>query len=219
MTRVDPETPFVGGHSLSPGVKAWDKRDRFQPRSGASIKPAAQAVGQSGSPASPMGAKDIFLNASILIMLAMLLFSGCNRRSADAIFPASNEVAGWAKTGDTRTFEAADLWKYIDGEAERYLKAGAQRVFTADYQFQNKIDAVVDIYAMEAGEGAAKILDFEPMGDAKEVRLGDSARLYGQSLVFRKGQYLVRIVAYQGSAEVPQALLELGRTIDRRLGK
>jgi hypothetical protein len=111
------------------------------------------------------------------------------------------------------------MWKYIDGEAERYLKAGAQRVSTADYKFQNKVDAVVDIYTMGNADGAAKILDSEPVGDAKSVQLGDAARLYGQSLVFRKGSELVRIVAYAESPETPQAMLNLGRNIAARLAK
>jgi len=157
----------------------------------------------------------------LALCLALFAVAGCNRKPAvsGTPFPASNEVAGWTKTGDIRTFEAADLWKYIDGEAERYLKAGAQRVSTADYKFQNKVDAVVDIYTMENPAGAAKIFESEPAGDAKSVELGDGARLYGQSLVFRKGPALVRIVAYEESAGTSQAILDLGRSIAGRLTK
>ena len=158
-----------------------------------------------------------------VVVLCCVLFAiaGCNRKpSANGMpFPASNEVAGWTKSGDIRTFEAADLWKYIGGEAERYLKAGAQRVSTADYKFQNKVDAVVDIYSMENPAGAAKIFESEPADDAKSVQLGDGARLYGQSLVFHQGSALVRIVAYQESSETPQAMLDLGRNIAGRLAK
>jgi len=163
------------------------------------------------------------LHGAVILALGMaLLFdSGCKRQNAGstALFPPSNEVAGWTKTGDVRTFEAADFWKYIDGDAERYLKAGALKVSTADYKFQNKSDAVVDIYTMANAEGAAKIFDSEPAGDAKPVQLGDGARLYGQSLVFRKGPSLVRIVAYEASAETSQAIVQLGRNIDSRLTK
>jgi Family of unknown function (DUF6599) len=160
---------------------------------------------------------------ALLIMLgvALLLNNGCKRQAgiAPSLFPASNQVAGWAKSGDTRTFEAADLWKYIDGEAERYLKAGVQRVSTADYKFQNKVEATADIYAMGNAEGAEKILESEPAVDGKPIQLGDAARLHGQSLVFRKGAYLVRIVAFEESPETGQALLQLGRGIERRLAR
>ena len=159
--------------------------------------------------------------STIALLLALMANAGCNRKPSAAAtpFPASNEVPGWTRTGDIRTFEAADLWKYIDGEAERYLKAGAQRVSTADYKFQDKTDAVVDVYTMENSEGAAKIFESEPAGATKAVQLGDAARLYGQSLVFRKGVTLVQIVAYEGSAEAPQAILQLGQSIAARLTK
>jgi hypothetical protein len=116
-----------------------------------------------------------------------------------------------------RTFEAADLWKYIDGEAERYLKAGAQRVSTADYKFQNKVEAVVDVYTMRDPQGTVRILESEPAADTKPIQLGDSAHLYGQSLIFRKGPHLVRIVAYEASADIPRAIVQLGESIERRL--
>jgi hypothetical protein len=99
------------------------------------------------------------------------------------------------------------------------LKAGVQRVFTADYRFQNTVDAVVDIYMMGSAEGARKILDSEPVGEAKPAQLGDGARLYSQSLVFRKGPYLVRIVAFQESTETPQGLLELGRAVEQKISR
>jgi hypothetical protein len=159
----------------------------------------------------------------LLVMLgvALLLDASCKRQPGTerSFFPASNQVAGWAKTGDIRTFEAADLWKYIDGEAERYLKAGVQRVSTTDYKFQNKVDAVVDIYTMGNAEGAEKVFQSEPAVDVKPIRLGDGARLSSQSLVFRKGACLVRIVAYEESAETQQALLQLGRGIELRLAR
>ena len=99
------------------------------------------------------------------------------------------------------------------------MKAGAQRVSTTDYRFQNKVDAVVDIYTMGNAEGARKIFESEPVGDAKPIQLGDDSRLYSQSLVFRKGAFLVRIVAYEESAETQQALLQLGRGIELRLAR
>jgi uncharacterized protein DUF6599 len=159
----------------------------------------------------------------LLVMLgvALLVDTSCKRQSGDGglFFPASNEVAGWATAGDIRTFEAADLWKYIDGDAERYLKAGAQRVSTADYKFQEKVDATVDIYTMGNAQGAETIFKSEPAVNVKPVQLGDAARLSGQSLVFRKGAFLVRIVAFEESAETQQALLQLGRGIERRLAR
>jgi hypothetical protein len=153
------------------------------------------------------------------LCLAFLGIAACHRSAENRAgpFPGSNEAAGWARTGNIRTFAAADLWKYIDGEAERYLKAGVKTVSTADYRFNDKFDAVVDIYTMENTAGAEKIFDSEPAANADAPHLGDSARLYSQSLVFRKGPYLVRITAYEDSAETKPAILELARSIEQRL--
>ena len=90
---------------------------------------------------------------------------------------------------------------------------------TADYKFQNKVDAVVDIYTMGNAEGAGKIFKSEPSVDVKPIQLGDDARFSTQCLVFRKGAYLVRIVAYEESAETQQALLQLGHGIEVRLAR
>jgi hypothetical protein len=157
----------------------------------------------------------------VMVGVALLLGASCKRQSATerSFFPASNQVAGWARTGDIRIFEAADLWKYVDGDADRYLKASVQRVSTAEYKFQNKVDAVVDIYIMGNADGAEKIFNSEPAVDGKPVQLGDGARLHSQSLVFRKGVYLVRIVAYEESAETEQAVLQLGQGIELRLAR
>ena len=165
-----------------------------------------------------MIAREVLL---VMLGVALLLDTSCKRQAGteQSLFPASNQVAGWVKTGDIRAFEAADLWKYIDGEAERYLKAGVRRVSAADYKFRNKVDAVVESYTMENAEGAEKIFKSEAAVDAKPIQLGDEARLSSQSLVFRKGVCLVRIVAFEESSETQQALLQLGQGIELRLAK
>jgi hypothetical protein len=163
------------------------------------------------------------LRIALLISMCLALLTGVDCKphpqGQSSPFPASNEIDGWAKSGEIRTFPAEDLWKYIDGEAERYLKAGAQTASTSDYKFQGKFDAVVDVYTMRTPVGASQIVESEPLGDAKLVELGDGARLYKGSLVFRKGPYLVRITAYEDSAETQQALLSLGRGINQRLAE
>ena len=45
--------------------------------------------------------------------------------------------------------------------------------------------------------GARKILETGQTKDAKTVQLGDAGVAYAQSVIFRKGPYLVRIVAYE----------------------
>ena len=134
-----------------------------------------------------------------------------------SLFPESGEVPGWVKTGATRTFEAADLWQYVDGDAERYLKAGVIRTLTSDYKFQDSIEAVADIYFMKAPDGAAMVLESMPATGSRNAGIGDVSRHFGASLMFRKGPYYVRLVAYQESPLVAEALTALGKAIVRRI--
>jgi hypothetical protein len=153
------------------------------------------------------------------IALSFLL-PGCGREPAAVpkdFFPESNEVLGWSKVGETRTFAAASLWQYIDGDAEKYIQAGVQKTLTASYRYKDSTEATVDIHVMAAADGPRKIMDAESAAESQPVALGDAGRRYGASLIFRSAQYLVRVVAYKSSPEVGKALVELGRGIEKNL--
>ena len=107
--------------------------------------------------------------------------------------------------------------EYIDGDAERYLQAGVVKTLTSDYKFKGQIDAVADIYFMKSAEGAKKVFETEPSEGSKPTSVGDAARLFPASLVFRKGRYLVRLVAYESPPGIDQGLLELAQATEKRL--
>lgn len=158
--------------------------------------------------------------AIIALLVGLVTIGGCMRKQAAgnaSPFPESHQVPDWAKTGETRTFAAADLWQYIDGDVEKYKQAGVLSASTANYKFQDKIEAVVDVYTMSNPEGARIVFESNPAGDATAAPVGDAARLYSQSLTFRRGRYFVRIVAYQGAPQLQRALVELGHGIEQRL--
>lgn len=155
-------------------------------------------------------------------MVLSFLLLGCGRKPAAVptdFFPESNEVPGWSKVGETRMFVAANLWQYIDGDAEKYIHAGLRKTLTASYRYKDSTEATADVHVMAAAEGPRKIMDSEWAAESQSVALGDAGRLYGASLIFRKGQYLVRVVAYKSSPEVGKALVELGRGIEGKLGQ
>ena len=156
------------------------------------------------------------LTAVALAMVVMVSGAGCKKKAINP-FPASGAVAGWEKTGDTRTFAAKNLWQYIDGDAEQYIAAGVVTTSTADYKYQGQLEAVVDVHTMRDAEGARKILETGLTSDAKKIKLGDECVQYAQSVAFRKGPYLVRIVAYESTPETPQALLALAHGVEANL--
>ena len=153
----------------------------------------------------------------LVFAVALVAQTGCKKKSADP-FPTSGAVGGWEKSGDTRVFAAKDLWQYIDGDSEQYLQAGVISTSTSDYKYQGQLEAVVDVYTMGDSAGARKILEAAgPTRGAQNVRIGDAAVAYEQSVTFRKGPYLVRIVAYESNSSTQQALIALAHGVEAKL--
>ena len=150
-----------------------------------------------------------------LTCLVSLSLAGCKSQPRNP-FPASNEVSGWQKTGETRTFAAQDLWQYIDGDAEQYIQAGVVTTSTADYK-HDQFEAVVDIHTMKDAGGARKILENSRSAEARTEKIGDDGLAWSQSIVFCKGPHLIRIVAWQSTPDTQQALLALARAVDAKL--
>ncbi len=151
-----------------------------------------------------------------VIMAVGMVAVGCKSSKIDP-FPPSGAVKGWQKTSDTRTYAAKDLYQYIDGDAEQYVSAGVIRTSTSDYKYNGQLEATVDVHQMSDAVGARKIMDKGQTSDAKTVPVGDAGLAYSQSVVFRKGPYLVRIVAYESSPAAQEALLALAHGIEARL--
>jgi len=150
-----------------------------------------------------------------LVIVATFAGTGCKKKGSDP-FPKSGVVAGWEKTSETRVFAAKDLYLYIDGDAEQYISAGVVTTATSDYKYQGQLEATVDVHTMGSADGARKILETGTK-DAKPIQLGDAGFAYAQSIIFRKGTSLVRIVAYESTPDTPQALLALARSVEAKL--
>jgi hypothetical protein len=157
-------------------------------------------------------------DAAILLVAVVVTIAcaGCKKKPVDP-FPATGAVAGWEKAGDTRAYAAKDLWQYIDGDSEQYLKAGVVSTSTSDYKYHGQLEAVVDIYTMGDSAGARTIFESGDTSDGNRVHVGDAGIAHEQSVTFRKGAYLVRIVAYEDEPGAQQALIALARGVEARL--
>ena len=136
-----------------------------------------------------------------LAVMALSFSLACGSKSTPkpaAFFPESNEVKGWAKTGETRIFPAKELWQYIDGDADKYVKAGVEETLTADYSYGDKVEAVADVFVMSDAAGATKVFESQPAEGSQPVQLGDAARLYKGSVTLRKGRYFPRARRLRG---------------------
>jgi hypothetical protein len=70
---------------------------------------------------------------------------------------------------------------------------------------------------MKDSAGAQRILDNGRSAEARAEQIGDGGFAWSQSVVFRKGPHLIRIVAWQSTPDTPKALLALARGVDAKL--
>jgi hypothetical protein len=152
-----------------------------------------------------------------LVMVLAVVAAGCGRVTVVRLLPETSDAAGWIKMGATRIFETPTLWRYLDGDAQRYIRAGEQRTVTSEYRYQDRFEAIADVHMMSSSAGAKKLFESESCTCSPSLEVGDAARLHGQTLVFRKGRYLVRLVAYQDTLELREPIISLARAIEQRL--
>ena len=152
-----------------------------------------------------------------LIAIAVVVAgTGCKKKPVDP-FPASGAVAGWEKTSETRVFAAKDLWQYIDGDAEQYISGRRGLHLDLRLQVPGPVGGDGGRLHHERCGGRAQDSGDRQTSDAKTLQLGDAGMAYAQSVTFRKGPYLVRIVAYESTPETQQALLALAHGVEAKL--
>jgi len=156
----------------------------------------------------------------IRIFMTVILISagvtGCQRKIINPL-PESNGVAGWAKSGATRVWPAKDLWLYMDGESKQYLQAGLISVMTSDYRNKGALEATVSVYNMKSEKGARQLFEKGRSSEFRPVPIGDAGMGYAQSVLFRKGTVMVRIVSYERTVDSEQELIALARGIVAKL--
>jgi len=153
-------------------------------------------------------------SAKSLVLIILAALSACSRGPAVSL---PDSAPGWDRTGEVRQYSAKNLYQYMDGEADKYVKAGVKQTITADYRHRSGLQATADVFVMSAGLGPRQLYGAEPGADAKGVDLGEAARVYKSSLVFRKGRYFVRVVAFGEGIKVPVQLVDLAHAIDEQL--
>ena len=153
---------------------------------------------------------------AILAIVSSLSALGCKRTNADP-FPASGAVAGWEKSGATRTFAAKDLSEHIEDGAGDFIEAGVVTASTSDYKYQGQLDATVEVFTMSDEAGAGEVFANDAAKSAQLVALGDAGTANARSATFRKGTNVVRIIAHQSTPGTQAALLALAHGVDAKL--
>jgi len=135
--------------------------------------------------------------------------------AADGPAPSCGLVPGWLQSGPPRSYTADNLFEYMDGNAEGYLR----------YNFQ-------EMHGVTCKKGEVTfVLDISDMGDAdfaygwfstnRDLRqpqypVGMGGQIIPRRLIFAKGKYYIEIAA-NPDGDYTAALKEFAAALDRVL--
>lgn len=125
------------------------------------------------------------------------------------LVPAGN-LQGWCIKGAGARYVSANLYLYINGQAEMYLDYGFQSLISNEYTNEKQPGAVivVDIYDMQDKDRAMGIYTAEKDESARRIDAGAEGYQSGQVLNFWKGPYYVKI-SVLGRIADPEGVLPL----------
>lgn len=116
------------------------------------------------------------------------------RQQPEHLVPSGN-LEGWYLKGIGERYEAANLYLYINGQAEFYIDYGFRSLLSSEFinEKQQGTSIVVDIYDMGDKDRAMGIYTAEKDPVAPRVEAGAEGYQSGQVLNFWKGPFYVKI--------------------------
>jgi hypothetical protein len=119
------------------------------------------------------------------------------------------------KGGDAARFYSSDLYRYMDGGADIYLKYGLVAMVHREYKSAG-VDMTVDVFDMGGPLQAFGIYSAERSPEYHFIDIGTEGYSSESTLNFLQGRYYVRLSAFGDGAAA--ALDSFARAISRSIG-
>jgi hypothetical protein len=147
---------------------------------------------------------------SIVLSLVFCLAAAAQDKAAA---PSCNLVPGWTQSGAARTYDADNLFEYMDGNAEGYVIYGFQKMQGVTCQ-KGGVTFVVDI--SEMGDADSSYGMFTANRDLRQpaYSVGAGGQLVPRRLIFTKGKFYTEIAANPEGDHTP-ALKEWAAALDK----
>jgi hypothetical protein len=128
------------------------------------------------------------------------------------------EMAGWKPSGEIQIFSPANLYDYINGGADLYLKYDFQELKVADYQNDQKASVTIEVYRHKTPVHAFGIYSQERLGDANYLEVGAQGYSEKGVLNFLTADCYVKMSSVDVGPEEQSVLLAFAKKIAQNLG-
>ena len=134
----------------------------------------------------------------------------------DKVLPDPGFEEGWKNDG-FRFYNADTVFEYIDGEAEIYFPYGFESLATTTYMKNEDYTLVADVYKMGSLLDAFGIYSNYIYSDADIVDIGGQGFVDGYQMMFYKGDYFVRLSAYNEPEQNRRDFLNCAEAISKNI--
>jgi hypothetical protein len=155
-----------------------------------------------------------------LLLIGWMLGNGASLRASGGeggtySFP---EMAGWKQSNDIQIFSRANLYDYINGGADLFLKYDFQELKVADYENDRKSSVTIEIYRHKTPVHAFGIYSQERLSNANYLEVGAQGYSEKGVLNFLVADYYVKMSSVDVGPEDREALLAFAKKVVENLG-
>ena len=163
--------------------------------------------------------KTSFLFSSLLL-IGWMLWNGASLWAASAEGGAYSfpEIAGWKQSGEIQIYSRTNLYDYIDGAADLYLKYDFQELKVADYQNDQKASVTIEAYRHKTPVQAFGIYSQERLSNANYLDVGAQGYSEKGVLNFLAADYYVKMSSVDAGPEDQTVLLAFAKKLVENLG-
>jgi hypothetical protein len=142
------------------------------------------------------------------ILIAIAVIAGFPLGSLSASGEGS-----WSN-GEKFQYGGEELYRYIDGGAEVYIRAGFKNLIVRDFTSSLYKDPIVaEIYEMAAASGAQQAYQKHLLRNGKPAKIGDEGSCSPGILHFRKSCFYYRIYTYNKLTDDRKTLMKIGKVV------
>ncbi len=155
-----------------------------------------------------------------LLLIGWMLGSGASLWAAGGeggtySFP---EMAGWKQSGEIQIYSRANLYDYIDGGADLYLKYDFQELKVAEYQNDRKASVTIEVYRHKTPVHAFGIYSQERLSNANYLEVGAQGYSEKGVLNFLAADCYVKMSSVDAGPEEREVLLAFAKKVVENLG-
>lgn len=128
------------------------------------------------------------------------------------------KIGGWKQSDEIQIFSPENLYDYINGGADLYLKYDFQELKVAEYQNDQKASVTIEVYRHKTPTHAFGIYSQERLSNANYLDIGAQGYSEKGILNFLTGNYYVKMSSFNTGPEDPEVLLTFAKKVVENLG-